>query len=365
MVAMTSEAADPGLITSIAEATPDGGLRYRGVDIADLIGVVRYEHVWGLLVHDDLGTVLPPAEPFSLPHHTGDVRVDVQSVLAQLAPVWGFRPLLDISPDEAAAQLTRAAVMTLSFIAQSARNAELPSIPQREVDRAGTAAGRLLMRWQGEVDPKRETALDAYLVASAEHGLASSTTTARIIASTGADVAACLSGAVGAISGPLHGGAPSRVYAMLEAADRFGDPTTYLRQLIDTGQRVMGFGHRIYRTVDPRARQLRDVCRRLGAPRYELAATVENAALDLLRERHPDRVIATNIEFWAAVILDMVGIPPALFVSFFAGSRVAGWSAHILEQQAQGRIVRPTARYVGPPPRSLSQVAGYTTLGIS
>jgi citrate synthase len=243
--------------TEIAEPDRAGGaLRYRGVDIEDLVGSVSFGNVWGLLVDDEFDPGLPPAEPFPLPVHTGDVRVDVQSALAQLAPVWGFRPMLDVDADQVRDDLARASVMALSFIAQSARGQDRPMVPQREVDRAHTVVERFLIRWRGEPDPRHVEAVDAYWVSAAEHGMNASTFTARVIASTGADVAACLSGAVGAMSGPLHGGAPSRVLHMIEAVERAGDAGAYVRGVLDRGERLMGFGHRVYRAEDPRARVL-------------------------------------------------------------------------------------------------------------
>ena len=203
--------------TEIAEPDREGGsLRYRGVDIEDLVGNVSFGNVWGLLVDNEVNPGLPPAEPFPLPVHSGDVRVDVQSALAMLAPAWGFRQLLDIDEAETRDNLARASVMALSFVAQSARGIGLPMIPQSEVDEATTIVERFMIRWRGDPDPRHVKAVDAYWTSAAEHGMNASTFTARVIASTGADVAACLSGAVGAMSGPLHGGAPSRVLHMLD-----------------------------------------------------------------------------------------------------------------------------------------------------
>jgi len=183
-----------------------------------------------------------------------------------------------------------------------------------------------------------------------------------VIASTGADVAACLSGAVGAISGPLHGGAPKRVLHMIEGVERCGDATAYVRSVLDRGERLMGFGHRVYRAEDPRARVLRRTARDLGAPRFEVAEALEKAALEELHNRRPDRVLATNVEFWSAVVLDFAQVPPHMFTSMFTCARTAGWSAHILEQKRLGRLVRPAARYVGPGPRKPESVEGWDSL---
>ena len=347
--------------TEIAEPDKEGGsLRYRGVDIEDLVGHVSFGNVWGLLVDNEVNPGLPPAEPFPLPVHSGDVRVDVQSALAMLAPAWGFRQLLDIDEAEARDNLARASVMALSFVAQSARGIGLPMVPQAEIDKARTITERFMIRWRGEPDPRHVEAVDAYWNSAAEHGMNASTFTARVIASTGADVAACLSGAVGAMSGPLHGGAPSRVLHMLDAVEDTGDAAAYVRGVLDRGERLMGFGHRVYRAEDPRARVLRRTARDLGSPRFEVAEALEKAALEELRARRPDRVLETNVEFWAAVVLDFAEVPPHMFTPMFTCARTAGWSAHILEQKRTGRLIRPSARYVGEGPRKPSDVGGWT-----
>src|SRR6266513_3122542 len=313
--------------TELAEPDRAGGaLRYRGVDIEELVGNVPFEQVWGLLVDDRLKPGLPPAEPHMLTVRSGDPRVDVQSALAMLAPEWGMRQLIDISDEQAREDLARASVMALSFVAQSARGAGRPPVPQREVDRASSIHERFLIRWRGEADPDHVKAIDAYWISAAEHGMNASTFTARVVASTGADVAAALSAAVGALSGPLHGGAPSRVLKMLDDVDRVGDAERYVKELLDRGERLMGFGHRIYRAEDPRARVLRRTARKLGSPRVEL---------------------------------DFAQVPPHMFTSMFACARTAGWSAHILEQKRTGRLIRPSAHYVGPASRAASEVDGY------
>ena len=343
--------------TEIAEPDKAGSaLRYRGVDIEDLVGVVPFEQVWGLLVDGRFKPGLPPAEPHVLTVRSGDPRVDVQSALAMLAPEWGFGELIDISDEEARDNLARASVMALSFVAQSARGAGQPPVPQTEVDKASSIPERFLIRWRGEANPDHVKAIDAYWISAAEHGVNASTFVARIVASTGADVAAALSAGVGALSGPLHGGAPSRVLEMLDAVTATGDPERWVKDALDRGERLMGFGHRVYRAEDPRARVLRRTARELNAPRLEVAEALEQAALAELHARKPDRVLATNVEFWSAVVLDFAEVPPELFTPMFTCARVAGWSAHILEQKREGRLIRPTAKYVGPGPRPVSAV---------
>jgi citrate synthase len=345
--------------TQIAEPDKQGGsLRYRGVDIEDLVGRVPFERVWGLLVDGEYEPGLPPAEPHPLAVRTGDPRVDLQAALAMLGPEWGLHQLIDVSDEEARGDLARVSVMALSFVAQSARGVGRRPIPQREIDKASSIPERFLIRWRGEADPRHVKAIDAYWISAAEHGMNASTFTARVVASTGADVAAALSAAVGALSGPLHGGAPSRVLQMLDDVERSGDVERYVKDLLDRGERLMGFGHRVYRAEDPRARVLRRTAREIGAPRLEVAERLEAAALAELRARKPDRVLATNVEFWSAVVLDFADVPPELFTPMFSCARVGGWAAHIMEQKREGRLIRPTARYIGPGPRPADSVNG-------
>ena len=346
--------------SEIAEPDKEGGaLRYRGVDIKELVGRVSFGQVWGLLVDNEMDPGLPPAEPYPLPVHTGDIRVDAQSALAQLAPVWGFRPLLDIDAEEARDNLARASVMTLSFIAQSAHGQASPMVPQKRVDEGRTIVERFMIRWRGDPDPAHVEAIDAYFISAAEHGMNASTFTARVIASTGADVAACLSGAIGALSGPLHGGAPSRAQHMIEGVERTGDAEKYVQGVFDRGERLMGFGHRVYRAYDPRAAVLRDTCKRLGAPRYEVAVDLEKAAIAALAERYPERKMETNVDYWAAVLLDFADVPGEMMTPLFVSARTAGWAAHILEQKKTGRLIRPSSKYGGPGPRPLESVKGF------
>ena len=345
--------------SEIAEPDKDGGsLRYRGVDIEELVGHVSFGHVWGLLVDNSFTPGLPAAEAFNLPVHSGDIRVDVQAALATLAPIWGIKQLLDSDDKEARDNLARLTAIALSFVAQSARGLGLPAVPQSRVDEGKTAAEQFMIRWRGEPDPRHVKAVDAYWTSAAEHGMNASTFTSRVIASTGADVAAAMSGAIGAMSGPLHGGAPARVLGMISEVEQSGDAEAWVKQALDKHERLMGFGHRVYRAEDPRARVLRRTAKELGSPRYEVALALENAALAELRARRPDRVLETNVEYWAALVLDFAEIPPNMFTSMFTCARTAGWSAHILEEKRTGRLIRPSARYVGPAPRPVRDVEG-------
>ncbi len=344
--------------TEIAEPDRDGGsLRYRGVDIEELVGKVHYENVWGLLVDENLEPGMPDPEPYEPASLTGNAPADLQSETARLSAVWGLKKLVDIEAEQARDDLARLSAQMMSIVAKSAavHDGHEPA-PDDVVAQGETAAEKFLLRRRGEADPKHVKAIDTYWICTAEHGLNPSTFTARITASTGADCAAAMSAAVGALSGPLHGGAPARVLPMLDEVAKTGDPEGYVRDLLDQHGRIMGFGHRVYRAEDPRSRILKRTARELGSPRIEVAEALEEAALAALVERKPDYVIATNVEFYSAVVLDLAEVPPDLTPAMFACARVAGWAAHILEEKRTGRLIRPSAEYIGPSSRSLSAV---------
>jgi citrate synthase len=345
--------------TEIGEPDREGGaLRYRGVDIEELVGRVPYEKVWGLLVDESLEPGMPEPEPHEPPGLTGNAPSDAQAEIARLSGVWGLKKLVDATDEEARDDLGRLSAQVMAIVARSARVADGNDepIPDDVVAGGGTAAEKFLLRWRGEADPAHVKAIDTYWICTAEHGLNASTFTARIAASTGADAGAAMSAAIGSLSGPLHGGAPAHVIPMIDEVAETGDPEQWVADLLDRGDRIMGFGHRVYRAEDPRARLLARTAEELGSPRVETAKALESAALAELGRRHPERVLATNVEYWAAVVLDVAGIPAKLTPAMFACARVAGWSAHILEQKRVGRLIRPAARYVGPDARSLDAV---------
>ncbi len=345
--------------TEIAEPDREGGaLRYRGIDIEELVGRYPYENVWGLLVDDDLDSKMPDPEPVELGPLTGNAPADLQAETARLAGQWKLGKLNEISDEQAREDLGRLSSQMMGIVARSAAVADGREPSSDEVvERGETAAEKFLLRWRGEADPRHAKAIDTYWICTAEHGLNASTFTARVTASTGADCGASLSSAVGALSGPLHGGAPAYVKPMLEEVQAMGDPERWIRETLAAGKKIMGFGHRIYRAEDPRSRILKRTAKELGSPQVEVAEELEGVALKALQERHPERVLATNVEYYSAIVLDVAEIPPRLAPAMFACSRVAGWSAHILEQKRTGRLFRPSARYVGPASRSLQSVS--------
>jgi len=249
------------------------------------------------------------------------------------------------TPGDAAAAVAAIGAAAVFVAAWSRRRAgQAPVAPDPAL---GHAADYLRMTLGRAGAPACVRALDAYLVTVIDHAMSASTFTARVIASTQSDLISAVVGAVGALKGPLHGGAPGPVLDMLDAIGAAGDAETWLLGELAAGRRIMGMGHRVYRVRDPRAAVLEQAIRPLHSPRLALARAVEQAASKILRERKPDRPLAANVEFYTAVLLDAVGLPREQFAPTFAVSRIAGWSAHVIEQHRTGRLIRPASRYVG------------------
>ena len=272
-----------------------------------------------------------------------------RSAMSLFAASRGMRPVIDLDATE-----RRADALDLCAVAPTLLTAlhrlSLGLEPVEPDPDLGAASNYLWMMHGTRPDPSHARAIEQYLVSTVDHGFNASTFTARVIASTGADVGAAVVGAIGALSGPLHGGAPSRALDLLDeigTADRIDEVIT--GHLAD-GEVIMGFGHPVYQGEDPRSIMLRDVARRLGGDQVVLAELVEARVAQLLDERKPDRHLRTNVEFYAGVVMDQCGVPAAMFTPTFASSRVIGWCANILEQAAANKIIRPSARYVGPPP---------------
>ena len=287
----------------------------------------------------DLAGAAPTAPPLDL------LRTTVSLLGASL----GFRPSLDVDATELRAQALRVCAVVPSLLTALYRLQQGRDVI--DPDPALAYAANYLFMMHGEVPPPEHArAVEQYLITTVDHGFNASTFTARVITSTGADLAAAVVGAIGALSGPLHGGAPSRALDMLDAIGTVERADAWIRDAIERGDRLMGFGHRVYKTDDPRSVLLRSVAERLGGDNVEFAKQVEGRCVDLLAELKPGRKLYTNVEFYAGVVMDICGVPREMFTPTFASSRVIGWTAHILEQADDNRLIRPSAQYVGTPP---------------
>ena len=273
----------------------------------------------------------------------------LRTALAHLAPgpVWGGAAPASPDGDLDAAVRAIGAGPVLVAAWSRRRAGRSPVAPDPAL---GHAADYLRMTTGAAPTAAATAAMNAYLVTVIDHAMSASTFTARVIASTGSDLLSAVVGAIGALKGPLHGGAPGPVLDMLDAIGRPEEAERWLLAELAAGRRIMGMGHRVYRVRDPRAAVLEEAARPLSSDRLALARAVEAAASKILRERKPDRPLAANVEFYTAVLLDAVGLPREQFSPTFAISRVAGWSAHVLEQRRTGRLIRPSSRYTGPRP---------------
>ena len=339
-----------------------GRLVIRGHSLDDLVGHATYEQVlallWegffdGLPTHDDL------------PRHLGTARQKVFEHLATVDAQLLQRPLFDAvralvariadgDDLETALLLVAApAVFTPGILRLQQGLAPIPPNPT-----LGHASDMLRMLHADSATPERAAALDRYLITASDHGLNASTFVARIVASTRAGLTSATVAAMSALKGPLHGGAPGPVLDMLDEIESPERASTWLESALTRGDRLMGFGHRVYRVRDPRADALKEAVQRLARSgevnpnRLRLAEAVEAAALDLLARKKPNRPLQTNTEFYTALLLEAVGLPREAFTCAFAAGRTAGWIAHAREQTLTGRLIRPQSRYVGPQPQS-------------
>jgi len=347
----------------------EGFYHYREFSAVELAATRGFEDVWHLMFH---GT-LPDAGEYAafrartaalrhLPAEVTDALPAIARATALSGPLAGlrtalsltgaaagFRPLYDLDPErrKADALAACAAVPTLLTALHRLGQGLEPVEPRDDLP---YAANYLYMLTGEEPDPVHARAVEQYLISTVDHGFNASTFTARVIASTGADLAACLVGAIGALSGPLHGGAPSRA---LDTLDAIGTPDRidgWLREHVLAGDRIMGFGHPVYTTEDPRSRMLKGIARTFGGDLVDFAVQVEERAEAILAELKPGRNLHINVEFFAGVVMELCGLPRDMFTPTFAAARAVGWSANILEQAEDSKIIRPLARYAGPPP---------------
>jgi citrate synthase len=344
----------------------EGFYHYRQYSAVELAQTRGFEDVWHLLAYGELPdadrSAAFAAETAALRRLPDEVRAALPAVaaasgtsgplsgmrtaLSLLGAAKGFRPVYDIGADARRRDtlVASAAVPTLLTALYRLGRGLDPVEPREDLS---YAANYLYMLTGSEPDKQQARAIEQYLISTIDHGFNASTFTARVIASTGADVAACLVGAVGALSGPLHGGAPSRA---LDTLDAIGTPDRidpWIRERVLAGDRIMGFGHAIYRTEDPRSRMLREVAQQFGGARVEFAVEVERQVEAILAELKPGRELHTNVEFYAGLVMELCGLPREMFTPTFAAARAVGWSANVVEQAEDSKIIRPVARYVG------------------
>jgi len=347
----------------------EGFYHYRQYNAVEVAETRTLEDVWYLLFQGELPTLaqrnefIDEVRPLrEIPAEVGDVLPAIaiagagappldllRTAVSLMGATLGFRPSMDLMPEELRAQALRVCAVVPTLLCAVYRlQQRLPVIaPHPDLP----YASNYLYMMRGDVPaPEHARALEQYLISTIDHGFNASTFTARVITSTGADLAAAVVGGIGALSGPLHGGAPSRALDMLDEIGTIDKADAWIRDAVERGDRLMGFGHRVYKTDDPRSVMLRSVAERLGGEKLEFAEQLEQMAVEILAELKPGRKLYTNVEFYAGIVMDACGVPREMFTPTFASSRVIGWCAHILEQAADNRLIRPSAHYAGPPP---------------
>ena len=357
----------PGLEGVVAAETAvsevdgaNGRLIYRGgYLIEDLVPVTSYEEVAYLLWHGELPNEKELAALHQQMAAARRLKDSARKTLAAMDPAIDPMDVLRtvVSAQGASQTLTKptldeavslAAVFpTVAGAIQRRRQGKEPVEPRPDL---GHAANLLWCLEGKEPDAQRVHWVDTYLVLLADHGLNASTFAARVVASTGSDLASCVVGAIAALKGPAHGGATLAARNMLDKIGSAENAEKWLTDAHSRHERFSGFGHRVYRTYDPRAKILREMAKEAAPELHRTAARTEEVALKILHEAHPERPNATNVDFWASVVLTGAGVPKELFTTIFATSRVAGWTAHVLESMSDLRIIRPASRWVGPEP---------------
>jgi citrate synthase len=344
----------------------EGFFHYREYSAVDLAEQRSLEDVWYLLFRGELPDAtasdafaaavrplrtLPPGLATLLPalSRQGAPLDVLRTAVSVLGAELGWRPTHDIGAEDLYDQALGlcAVVPTILAAAYRLREGHEPLVPR---DDLAFAANYLYMLTGHVPSEQHVRAVEQYMILTIDHGFNASTFTARVITSTGADLGAAIVGAIGALSGPLHGGAPSRALDLLDAIGTPDRADAYIRPLVERGDRIMGFGHRVYKTDDPRSLLLRGVAEGLGGPLVDLAVQVERTIVDVLAELKPGRHLYANVEFYAGVVMHLCGIPRHMFTPTFAAGRSIGWSTHVMEQASHNRLIRPAARYVGPPP---------------
>lgn len=360
--------------TAVGDVRGDEGFyHYRQYDAPGLARTRSFEDVWHLMHAGDLPDgprreafakraaarrALTPRVTAALPAIAGLAGPGrplqaLRAAYELVALDQGMAPWLDASRETLQGQAL-GAVAVFPTLAAALHRLSRGQDPVEPRDDLGHVANYLYMLNGAEPDPARTRALETYLILTIDHGFSASTFSGRVVASTGADLGSAVIAALGALSGPLHGGAPSRVLDMLDEIGTPDQAGPWVNGRLDRGEVIMGFGHAVYRTADPRDVLLREVAADLGSPRIELAGAVEKAVKKAFAERKPGTGINANVELYAAIVMEAAGLPRELLTPTFAVSRVVGWTAHILEQAAHNKIIRPGARYTGPGPRGTS-----------
>ncbi len=350
----------------------EGFFHYRQYDATELAKTRSLEDIWHLMHEGELPKTKAESDAYRA--WAGKLRLEAWTQVEQLVPGLvagadeskldvlgtlraliaavgareGWKPWLDLSQDEIKEQCSRAVALTAVGVAAIYRvkHGKEMVAPDASLPHATD----YLRMVTGEMpNAQQADALEKYLDLTVDHGFNASTFTARVVASTGADVSSAVVAAIGSLSGPLHGGAPSRALAMVDEIGTKENAEPFIRNIFESGDRLMGFGHPVYTTMDPRSIMLGEIADGIGGPQVELARLVEQTCLDLLEEYKPGRGLKTNVEFYAALVMRSAGIPDELFTPTFAVSRVIGWTANIREQVTEdNRIFRPSAQYVGP-----------------
>ncbi len=344
----------------------EGFYHYRQYSAVELASKRSLEDVWHLLFRGALPDadasrafaaqvaqrrVIPPGLSTLLPGlaRRGTPLEILRTAVSLLGAELGWGPTHDITPEELADQALGLCAVVPTILAAGHRLAAglEPIEPRADL---GFAANYLNMLTGSVASDQQARAVEQYMILTIDHGFNASTFTARVVTSTGADLGAAIVAAIGALSGPLHGGAPSRALDMLDAIGTADRAEAYIRKAVEDGERIMGFGHRVYKTDDPRSLLLRSVSEQLGGPLVEFSQAVERTTVAVLAELKPGRQLYTNVEFYAGVVMHTCGIPREMFTPTFAAGRTIGWCTHVMEQAAHNRLIRPAARYVGPPP---------------
>lgn len=372
MTAPTLHIAPPGLKGVQVAETSIGSVRgaqgyyhYRQYEATALAKSRSLEAVWQLVMDGELRETDEPfarevasartlsAKCISVLKHVAMSKLPPHLGLIAALPhvIENSRPTLDLLPQERRRDVVRvcAAVPTVLATLEALQNGMPCPLPEAELSHA---ENWLRMATGTVPTPLQVRAVATYLIATIDHGFNASTFATRVVTSTGADVVSAICGGIGALSGPLHGGAPSRALSMIQDIGAPNNTESWVQNKLKNGEKIMGFGHAVYRADDPRSVLLKEIALEFDSELVGQAVAIEAEILRTLRTHKPNATIVTNVEYYAGLVLHLAGLAPQMFTSTFMVSRVIGWGAHVLEQAANNRIIRPSARYVGQAPSS-------------